>query len=57
VGLNLTTSLDAVGPARLWLGLKNSDDQGTRFDVRVVLRANGAIVAEGLARAASPESA
>src|SRR4029450_6282205 len=39
-----------TSPARLRLGLKNSDDQGTRFDVRVVLRASGAIVADGLAR-------
>ncbi len=50
VGVNLTTSLEAIGPTRVWLGLKNSDDQGTRFDVRVVLRADGGIVAEGLVR-------
>jgi uncharacterized protein len=50
VGLNLTISLRDTSPARLWLGLKNSDDQGTRFDVSVVLRANGAPLTEGLTR-------
>jgi predicted extracellular nuclease len=50
VGLNPTVSLKGTSPARLWVGLKNSDDEGTRFDVRVVLRANGEAVAEGLTR-------
>ena len=50
VGLNLSTSIRDTSPARLRLGLKNSDDQGTRFDVRVVLRVNDGIVAEGLTR-------
>jgi hypothetical protein len=36
--------------AKLWLGLKNSDDQGTQFDVRASLRVNASLVAEGLAR-------
>jgi hypothetical protein len=49
-GLNLTVSLEATGPARLRVGLKSGDDEGTRFDVRVVLRANGAVLAEGLTR-------
>jgi predicted extracellular nuclease len=31
-----------------WLGLKNSDDQGTRFDVRVDVYKNGALVASGI---------
>jgi hypothetical protein len=31
------------------LGLKNSDDQGTRFDVRAALYINAALVAEGQA--------
>ena len=50
VGLNLTTSVKSTGPAQVWLGLKNSDDQGTRFDVRVLLRVKGSVVAEGLTR-------
>jgi hypothetical protein len=43
-------SIGDTSPARLWLGLKDSDDHGTRFDVRVVLRVNDAVVAEGEAR-------
>jgi uncharacterized protein len=50
VGLNLTTSIVSTSPARIWLGLKTGEDQGTRFDVRVLLRVNGGVVAEGLAR-------
>jgi hypothetical protein len=45
VGLNLSTSLRDTSPARLHLGLKNNDDGGTHFDVRVVLRVNDGIVA------------
>lgn len=39
--------LSALGPVHLWLGLKNSDDQGTRFDVRVEVLKNGGLVAAG----------
>jgi choice-of-anchor C domain-containing protein len=40
------------GPSKLrvWLGLKNSDDQGTQFDVQAVLKKNGAVVASGITR-------
>jgi len=31
---------NALGPAKLWVGLKNSDDQGTQFDLRVELYKN-----------------
>src|SRR5262245_16083844 len=41
---------DATGPAHLWLGLRNSDDQGTQFDVLVELLRNGTVVASGLER-------
>jgi probable HAF family extracellular repeat protein len=37
-------------PGRLWVGLKNSDDQGTRFDLRTSLYLNGTLIAEGTAR-------
>jgi hypothetical protein len=30
-----------------WIGLKNSDDQGTKFDMRVEVRRTGVLVAEG----------
>jgi hypothetical protein len=40
-------SLNGLAPVQLWLGLKNSDDQGTNFDVRVEAYKNGALVASG----------
>ena len=42
--------LTALGDLRIWLGLKNSDDQGTWFDVRAELFANGTVIASGLSR-------
>jgi hypothetical protein len=38
------------GPATLWIGLKNSDDQGTQFDVRTELFLGGTLVAAGETR-------
>jgi sugar lactone lactonase YvrE len=38
------------GPARVWIGLKNSDDQGTRFDLLVEVYRNGGLVTSGLTR-------
>ena len=40
-------SITAVGPALLWIGLKNSDDVGLRVDLRADLMVNGAVVATG----------
>jgi len=40
-------SVHDTSPAKLWVGLKNSDDQGTRFDVRAALYVNDILVAEG----------
>lgn len=36
------SSVSALGNLRVWLGLKNSDDQGTQFDVKAEVRKNGA---------------
>ena len=36
-----------AGELRAWLGLKNSDDQGTRFDVRAEVLENGVPIASG----------
>jgi uncharacterized delta-60 repeat protein len=36
--------------AELWIGLKNSDDQGTQFDLRAALYVNDTLVAEGETR-------
>jgi N-acetylneuraminic acid mutarotase len=38
-------SLSALGDVQLWLGLKNSDDIGTNFDVRVEAYENGTLFA------------
>jgi alpha-tubulin suppressor-like RCC1 family protein len=40
-------SVTAAGPADVWLGLKNSDDVGTRFDLRVEAYKNGDLVGSG----------
>jgi len=39
--------LDDLSPADLWLGLKNSDDVGTRFDLRAEVFADGTLVSAG----------
>jgi predicted extracellular nuclease len=40
-------TLIALSNLHAWLGLKNSDDQGTRFDLRVEVYKNAALVASG----------
>jgi len=40
----------ALSPAHVWIGLKNSDDQGTQFDLRTEVLKNSAVVASGLTR-------
>jgi len=39
--------LSAAGPAAVWIGLKNSDDVGTKFDLLAELLLNGEVVAAG----------
>lgn len=43
-------TVSALSPVHAWIGLKNGDDQGTKFDVRVELLKNGTPVASGLQR-------
>lgn len=38
----------SVTPASIWLGLKNSDDVGTRFDLLAEVLKNGAVVGSGM---------
>ena len=45
-------TLTALGETRVWLGLKNSDDQGTYFDVRAEVSKNGTLLASGETRCA-----
>ena len=40
-------TLTALGDLGMWLGLKNSDDIGTRFDLRAEVYSNGTLVASG----------
>jgi hypothetical protein len=47
-GLAFGSELIALDDVRLWVGLKSSDDQGTKFDVNVELLKNGYAVASGL---------
>jgi len=44
------TAIVDVAPAALWVGLKNSDDQGTRFDLRAQLYLNDTLLTEGTTR-------
>ncbi len=39
--------LSALSPLHVFLGLKNSDDQGTQFDVRAEIIKNGIVIASG----------
>ena len=39
--------LSALGPAKVWIGLKNSDDVGTKFDLRAEVFKNGSLVGSG----------
>jgi hypothetical protein len=43
-------TLTALGDAHVWLGLKNSDDVGTNFDVRVEAWKNGTFLTSGETR-------
>ncbi|MGH9908759.1 MAG: LamG domain-containing protein [Pyrinomonadaceae bacterium] len=42
--------LTSLSPATFWIGLKNSDDQGTQFDLRTEVYINDTLVAEGETR-------
>jgi hypothetical protein len=42
-------TLSGLGDTYVWLGLRNSDDQGTRFDVKAELFRSGELVASGIA--------
>ncbi len=40
-------TISSLGDLHAWLGLKNSDDQGTQFDLRAEIYANGVLKASG----------
>ncbi len=39
--------INCLSPAELWIGLKNSDDVGTKFDLRAQVIFNGAVIGSG----------
>lgn len=39
--------LTTLGPAQVWIGLKNSDDVGTKFDLLTEVLKNGVVVGSG----------
>jgi hypothetical protein len=41
------SQLTDVGPANVWIGLKNSDDVGIRFDLLAEVLRNGSVIASG----------
>ncbi|MEW6246480.1 MAG: RHS repeat-associated core domain-containing protein [Nitrospirota bacterium] len=43
-------TLNALSDLHVWLGLKNSDDQGTQFDLRAEIYKNSTVLASGLTR-------
>ena len=47
VTYDVRRTLTAVGPAKVWIGLKNSDDVGLRLDLRAELLVNGTVAASG----------
>ena len=48
--MTVAKQLASLAPAKLWVGLKNSDDQGTFFDVRVEVLKNGSVIASGVSK-------
>jgi hypothetical protein len=40
-------TITEVGPLHVWLGLKNSDDIGTKFDLRAEVVKNGSLIGSG----------
>src|SRR5512134_3264813 len=45
--LGAPMQLESLSDLRVWIGLKNSDDQGTYFDLRAEVRKNGTVIASG----------
>jgi RHS repeat-associated protein len=43
-------TLTALSDLHVWLGLKNSDDQGTQFDLQAEVLKNGTVLSTGLTR-------
>jgi hypothetical protein len=49
-GFLVPAALTTLSPVHAWVGLRNSDDVGTQFDLRAELVKNGTVVADGSKR-------
>lgn len=49
-GASASGTLLNLSPVHVWLGLKNSDDQGTRFDLYAQVAVNGTSLSSGVTR-------
>jgi hypothetical protein len=47
VTFDVRRTLTSVGPAKVWIGLKNSDDVGLRLDLQAELLVDNTVVASG----------
>jgi hypothetical protein len=45
--VTVNRTLSALSPAKVWLGLKNSDDVGTKFDLKAEAYVGGVLVGSG----------
>lgn len=45
-----TERVETLSPAILWMGLKNSDDQGTSFDLKTEVYINDTLISDGITR-------
>jgi hypothetical protein len=45
--LSSAMQLSSLSDLRVWIGLKNSDNQGTYFDLKAEVRKNGSVIASG----------
>ncbi len=50
IGYNSCAEELEVSPAEIWIGLKNSDDVGTRFDLKAEVFENGSLIGSGETR-------
>lgn len=48
VSITVFRRIDAAGPAGVWIGLKNSDDVGTKFDLLAEVYLDGELIGSGI---------
>ena len=50
VRYNIGSTVSSLSDGHYWVGLRNSDDQGTQYDIREQFLQNGVVVATGIER-------